>query len=166
MSTTISREQISAVFDGEWIDAGGDAAACAAVRAVASDPQAQGDWLVYAQIGDCLRTPDLRLLPREEDFLARINAAIAQEPVVIAPRAVQAAQVAGAAHRRPHWSTRIAAGMAAVAGVAVMAWVALPTLQEGNTTGGQVATGPGTGAAPQVAALQPGIQRANSAATA
>ena len=151
MSTTLSREQISAVFDGEWTDASGDAAD--ALRMVSADAEARADWLLYAQIGDSLRMPDLRLLPEEASFLARVSAAIEREPVVIAPTSAQSVRQA-VAHRRPHWSTRIAAGMAAVAGVAVMAWVALPTLQQQNGgSGGQVAAT--TGAAQQVAAVQP-----------
>lgn len=136
MSTSVTREQVSAALDGEWAEPQGVAAA--RLRAIAGDEQARADWLLYAQIGDLLRSADLQLRSADAAFVARVSAAIEQEPVVIAPAAARQidagrealAQVA-AAHRRPHWSTRIAAGMAAVAGVAVMAWVALPTLRDG-----------------------------------
>ncbi len=136
MSTRVTREQVSAALDGEWTELHGVAGE--RLRAIAADEQARGDWLLYAQIGDVLRSADLQLRGGDAAFVARVSAAIEREPVVIAPAAARQIEAgrevvtqAVAAHRRPHWSTRIAAGMAAVAGVAVMAWVALPTLRDG-----------------------------------
>jgi len=134
MSQDQSREQLSVLMDGEGDFRSQSAQAMAFVRQTASDDASRRDWLVYAQIGDVLRSADLTPLPDEHDFLQRVSAAIAREPIVLQPQ--PAAQTAAVklertvAHRRPHWSTRMAAGMAAVAGVAVMAWVALPGLQQ------------------------------------
>jgi sigma-E factor negative regulatory protein RseA len=144
----MSREQLSALMDAEEDYRGPSVrtdATAAFIRHVASDDAARRDWLIYAQIGDVLRSSDLTPMPGEADFLQRVSAAIAREPIVLQPQAV--AQTAAAAdglagsahrsatHRRPHWSTRMAAGMAAVAGVAVMAWVALPGLQNADSSG-------------------------------
>ncbi|WP_079418759.1 sigma-E factor negative regulatory protein [Thiomonas intermedia] len=133
MNQDKSREQLSAMMDGEDDFRGLSPQSADFVRAVAADNASRRDWLIYAQIGDVLRSSDLTPLPNEGDFLQRVSAAIAREPIVLQPQplvasaAGESAQVAR--HRRPHWSTRMAAGMAAVAGVAVMAWVALPGLQ-------------------------------------
>lgn len=145
MSQDTSREQLSALMDAEGEYRGQSArtdATAALIRHVAADEAARRDWLIYAQIGDVLRSSDLTPMPGEADFLQRVSAAIAREPIVLQPQAVaQTAAAAGgsahrsAAHRRPHWSTRMAAGMAAVAGVAVMAWVALPGLQNADSSG-------------------------------
>lgn len=151
MSQDMSREQLSALMDGEGAGHGQSAwtdASEAFVRRVAADDAARRDWLIYAQIGDILRSSDLTPLPDEVDFLQRVSAAIAREPIVLLPQAAarsaavavgmagQAARLASVSRHRPHWSTRMAAGMAAVAGVAVMAWVALPGLQTTAPSGG------------------------------
>ncbi len=156
MSQDMSREQLSALMDAEGEYRGQSVqvdATAAFIRQVASDDAARRDWLIYAQIGDVLRSSDLTPMPGEADFLQRVSAAIAREPIVLQPQAVaKTATVAdgsagsaprSAAQRRPHWSTRMAAGMAAVAGVAVMAWVALPGLQNAEPSG----------AAPKVASV-------------
>jgi sigma-E factor negative regulatory protein RseA len=135
----MSREQLSTLMDGEGDFRLQSAQAVTFVRQVASDEASRRDWLMYAQIGDVLRSSDLTPLPNEHDFLQRVSAAIAREPIVLQPQVSakhDAAQsVRAATHRRPHWSTRMTAGMAAVAGVAVMAWVALPGLQQTEQQG-------------------------------
>ena len=139
MNQDKSREQLSAMMDGEGDFRGLSPQSADFVRAVAADDGSRSDWLIYAQIGDVLRSSDLTPLPNEGDFLQRVSAAIAREPIVLHPQpfvgstAAESAQAAR--HRRPHWSTRMAAGMAAVAGVAVMAWVALPGLQNAGQQG-------------------------------
>ncbi|MBN2691776.1 MAG: sigma-E factor negative regulatory protein [Burkholderiaceae bacterium] len=145
MSQDMSREQLSTLMDGEGDFRLQSAQAVTFVRQAASDDAARRDWLIYTQIGDVLRSSDLTPLPNEHDFLQRVSAAIAREPIVLQPQV--SAQVSAqhdaaksaraAAHRRPHWSTRMTAGMAAVAGVAVMAWVALPGLQQTEQQGVQ-----------------------------
>ncbi|OYV34469.1 MAG: anti-sigma 24 factor [Thiomonas sp. 20-64-5] len=137
MSQDMSREQLSALIDGEGDFRSQTAQATAFVRQAASDEASRRDWLMYAQIGDLLRSSDLTPMPREQDFLQRVSAAIAREPIVLQPVPQSAVAKGGQAapHRRPHWSTRMAAGMAAVGGVAVMAWVALPGLQHTEQQG-------------------------------
>ncbi|MGC9162029.1 MAG: RseA family anti-sigma factor [Thiomonas sp.] len=131
MTQDSMREQLSALIDGEGEFRAHTAQAAAFVRLAAADEAARRDWLLYAQIGDVLRSADLTPMPREQEFLQRVSAAIAREPIVLQP-AVTAAKRDAPPHRRPHWSTRLAAGLAAVGGVAVMAWVALPGLQHGG----------------------------------
>lgn len=147
------RERLSALLDGEdeFRERGSPAAAF--VRAAAADADLRRDWLLYAQIGDVLRSGDLAPLPQETRFLERVCTAVAQEPIVIAPAARPAAAVA-TARRRPHWTTRVAAGMAAVGGVAVMAWVALPNLHESAApaAGGGAIVASAVAVAPQPAA--------------
>lgn len=142
MSQDMSREQLSTLMDGEGDFRLQSAQAVTFVRQVAADDAARRDWLMYAQIGDVLRSSDLTPLPNEHDFLQRVSAAIAREPIVLQPQAVAQHDAAksgrATAHRRPHWSTRMTAGMAAVAGVAVMAWVALPGLQQTEQQGAQM----------------------------
>ncbi|MEW6558664.1 MAG: sigma-E factor negative regulatory protein [Pseudomonadota bacterium] len=160
MNQDKTREQLSALMDGEGefsgrspqTSGGGRGVGDDLVRgfvhdfvqSVASDEASRRDWMIYAQIGDVLRSSDLMPLPNDADFLQRVSAAIAREPIVLQPQPL-VASVPGqpgqvARHRRPHWSTRMAAGMAAVAGVAVMAWVALPGLQSSGQLGsGQLA---------------------------
>lgn len=160
MSQDQSREQLSALMDGEGDFRSQSAQAMAFVRQTASDEASRRDWLVYAQIGDVLRSADLTQLPDEHDFLQRVSAAIAREPIVLQPQpAAQPAAVKldlTVAHRRPHWSTRMAAGMAAVAGVAVMAWVALPGLQQTAPQGVQAtAERPTIASAGSLATMEP-----------
>ena len=142
MSQDMSREQLSTLMDGEGDFRLQSVQAVTFVRQVAADDAARRDWLMYAQIGDVLRSSDLTPLPNEHDFLQRVSAAIAREPIVLQPQAVAQHDAAksgrATAHRRPHWSTRMTAGMAAVAGVAVMAWVALPGLQQTEQQGAQM----------------------------
>ena len=139
MNQDKSREQLSAMMDGEGDFRGLSPQSADFVRTVAADDASRRDWLIYAQIGDVLRSSDLTPLPNEGDFLQRVSAAIAREPIVLQPQPLVASAAGESAqaarHRRPHWSTRMAAGMAAIAGVAVMAWVALPGLQNAGQQG-------------------------------
>lgn len=139
MNQDKSREQLSALMDGEGDFRGLSPQSADFVRAVAADDASRRDWLIYAQIGDVLRSSDLTPLQNEGDFLQRVSAAIAREPIVLHPQPLVASAAGepaqAARHRRPHWSTRMAAGMAAIAGVAVMAWVALPGLQNAGQQG-------------------------------
>lgn len=141
MSQDMSRERmcekLSALLDGEDEFSLRSEQAAAFVRKAAVDAQSRKDWLLYAQIGDTLRSADLAPLPREHEFLNRVSEAISREPIMMLPAAAEKSTSVASpgAHHRPHWTTRIAAGMAAVAGVAVMAWVALPGLQKGGQPG-------------------------------
>ncbi|MGE0073135.1 MAG: sigma-E factor negative regulatory protein [Thiomonas sp.] len=138
MSAENPRERLSALIDGEAEFAAPSAQAAAFIRQTASDDALRRDWLLYAQIGDVLRSADLAAMPGEHEFLQRVSAAVAREPVVLRPSAQNGRLAVARATRRPHWSTRMTAVAAAVAGVAVMAWVALPGLQSPSSSGGSV----------------------------
>ena len=74
MSQDMSREQLSALMDAEGEYRGQSArteATAAFIRHVASDEAARRDWLIYAQIGDVLRSAELTPMPGEADFLQR-----------------------------------------------------------------------------------------------
>jgi sigma-E factor negative regulatory protein RseA len=76
-------ELLSALADGE-IDASGTLAACELWRA---DEGAQIQWADYHLIGDVLRSEDLaRSRAHESALFARIQAELAQQPVVLAPQ--------------------------------------------------------------------------------
>lgn len=155
------RERLSTLLDGEDEFRARAPEAIAFVRAASVDAESRSDWLLYSQIGDILRSADLAPLSSDERFLARVSAAVAQEPIVVVPAAAAALPAAAArsrgAHRRPHWSTRMAAGMAAVGGVAVMAWVALPGLHEAAApgSGGRAIVASAVAEAPQSGTVIP-----------
>lgn len=113
-------ETLSALVDGEAAPEG-VARACAAWR---GDASARQTWHAYQLIGDVLRSDDLASAPaRDEEFLKRLRARLADEPVVLAPQPVQAAQpvpmAAGRLARRWRAGAAVAAGFVAVAGVLV-----------------------------------------------
>jgi sigma-E factor negative regulatory protein RseA len=132
MNAENPRERLSALIDGEAEFATPSAQAAAFIRQTASDEALRRDWLLYAQIGDVLRSADLAAMPGEQEFLQRVSAAVAREPVVLQPSTQHGGKAVARLARRPHWSTRMTAAAAAVAGVAVMAWVALPGLQQSS----------------------------------
>ncbi len=152
------RERLSALLDGEDEFGARAPEAIAFVRAASVDAESRCDWLLYSQIGDILRSADLTPLPHDERFLARVSAAVSQEPIVVVPAVAAAgASRSHGMHRRPHWSTRVAAGMAAVGGVAVMAWVALPGLHDAAApgSGGHAIVASSVAVAPQPAVAVP-----------
>ncbi len=113
-------ETLSALADGEAVP-GGVASACAAWR---SDASARQTWHAYHLIGDVLRSDDLASAPaRDEEFLKRLRARLADEPVVLAPEPPRPAQpvpmAAGRSARRWRAGAAVAAGFVAVAGVLV-----------------------------------------------
>ena len=114
---------LSALADGE-LDAAGTLAACEQWR---SDEQAQTQWADYQLIGDVLRSEDLaRGRAHESALFARIQAELAQQPVVLAPQKIKSPgeqAVVAARHpqmknsRRVWWTaSAVAAGFVAVAG--------------------------------------------------
>lgn len=111
-------ETLSALVDGEAAPEG-VARACTAWR---SDASARQTWHAYQLIGDVLRSDDLASAPaRDEDFLKRLRDRLADEPVVLAPAPLQAAQpmAVGRSARRWRAGAAVAAGFVAVAGVLV-----------------------------------------------
>lgn len=128
-------ELLSALVDGE-LDAGGTLAACELWRA---NEQAQIQWADYHLIGDVLRSEDLaRSTAHESALFARIQAELAQQPVVLAPQQLPRTQSPGEAviparhpqarHSRRVWWTAsaVAAGFVAVAGAWSVFRVPLP----------------------------------------
>ena len=119
-------ERLSALVDGE-LDAAALAQACAQWRAGA---QVRAAWHAYHLIGDVLRSDDLACAPaRDAAFMQALRARLATEPVVLAPRAVEApaalpaeARRVGGASRRWSWMAplAVAAGFVAVAGVLLL----------------------------------------------
>lgn len=121
-----TRERLSALADGE-LESSLVASACAQWR---DDASLRQEWHTTHLIGDVLRSSDLASSPaRDEDFLQRLRARMADEPVVLAPQALLAPeesatppalvpqrQVAGG--RRWSWMapSAVAAGFVMVAG--------------------------------------------------
>jgi len=167
-----THELLSALSDGEC-RADEVAAACAAWR---QDADARARWHAYQLIGDVLRSDDLASTAgRDAAFLARLRERLEQEPVVLAPPAERAPQVAaegwravangapvradGTATRRRLWAAPLtmAAGFVAVTAL----WVG--TLH--NPAGSPAGEGDGSILAwmtPQRAA-EPGLTQALTA---
>lgn len=111
-------ERLSALVDGE-LDADGAAQACGHWR---DSGEARASWHAYQVIGDVLRSDDLARDPaRDADFLRSLRVRLRDEPVVLAPAPLAAAEIPA---RRARWSWRassaVAAGFVVVAGAAVM----------------------------------------------
>ena len=117
-------ERLSALVDGELDDTLA-AQACAQWRENAG---MRATWHAYHLIGDVLRSDDLACVPAHDaGFLCALRARLANEPVVLAPRPLEAAAPspvplaarAASGGRRRSWiaPTAVAAGFVAVAGV-------------------------------------------------
>src|SRR5450830_1595764 len=76
----ISREQISALADGELVDAHINVA-----LAVLREPEEQITWDLYHQIGDVLRSEDMAFAVSGV-FAAKMRARLDAEPAIIAPQ--------------------------------------------------------------------------------
>lgn len=129
----ISREQISALADGELVDAHVSVA-----LAVLRQPEEQITWDLYHQIGDVLRSDEMAF-SLSEGFAAKMSARLDAEPAIIAPQlsAVAAEQIivpaaanGGSARRR--FVRRFAMPGAAVA-AAVVAVVFVTSPQQSVT---------------------------------
>jgi sigma-E factor negative regulatory protein RseA len=141
------RQRISSFVDGE--------AEAVVAHSLASawrdDPALRRTWHSYHLIGDVLRSDELAIDPsRDEHFLQRLRERMASEPVVLAPTlprpslplqedvrtpARAAAGFAATRSRRRRWQApaAMAAGVVAVAGVAVM-------MRGGDPAAGSAAT--------------------------
>jgi len=107
------RQALSALADGEPSQADH---ACSAWR---DDPRARADWHAYHLIGELMRSDDVRCAPqRDAQFLGRLRARLATEPVVLAPTP---------ASRWAVWRRAWGAPMAAAAGFVAVAGVLLVT---------------------------------------
>lgn len=117
------KTRLSGLVDGE-LD---ELEAKVLLDAVKGDPQLRACWHEYQLIGDTLRGE--RSLPG--DITAQVMAALADEPVVLAPRPV----------RQPAWQRTALALAATLAGVAVVGWLALAQRNDVSPAGEQLAQG-------------------------
>ncbi len=76
----ISREQISALADGELVDAHVNMA-----LTVLRQPEEQVTWDLYHQIGDVLRSEEMAF-SLSDGFAAKMSARLDAEPTIIAPQ--------------------------------------------------------------------------------
>lgn len=119
-------EMISALADGQLQ---GDAFA-QAVDAVSRDAQARASWHAYHLIGDVLRSPELARASSSEDFLARLQGRLEQEPPLSAERplvetrlvVVAQGELSVEAANASSFRWKLVAGVASVAAVAAIAW--------------------------------------------
>lgn len=75
----ISREQVSALLDGELSDAEADA-----VLSALRSAEEMTDWSLYHQIGDAIRSDELAI-PLSPNFAQNFSARFAAEPIHLAP---------------------------------------------------------------------------------
>lgn len=114
------RVRLSSLMDGE-LD---DAAARQALADLAADPAGRSDWALWHAAGDALRASEVAVF-HSPAFAARVSAALAEEPFILAPRAV-----ASTSHRTVR--RIVLPGVAAAAAVAALSWVALPMMLGGE----------------------------------
>lgn len=122
----ISREQISAMADGELVDRQLDAA-----LATLREKTAQDTWEIYHQIGDVLRSDDMAVT-LSGGFAARMTARLDAEPTIVAPTthvgaddARSSQQIKGNVRSTRQWRVP---GMVAAAAMAAVAFIATPQL--------------------------------------
>lgn len=142
------KQSVSALVDGE-LDPALVQGLCAAWR---DDASVRGTWHAYQLIGDVMRSDDLASdARRDEAFLLKLRARLANEPVVLAPQAGPVGAATASGHARPArrraWAApvAVAAGFVAVAGVLVVTRVSAPV----GGPASMLAAAPG-GAAPAV----------------
>lgn len=144
------KELISALADGQ-VDGQQMARG---LDALASSPEARRCWSHYHLIGDVLRSPELAAESPADAFVQRLAQRLALEPVPsssqasqavpaqlepmpqMAPRAAPRQDKAAANDGRYAWPWKLAAGFASLAGVSVVAWMAMGALSPaGGPTG-------------------------------
>lgn len=138
----ISREQISALADGELVDAHVNMA-----LAVLRQPEEQITWDLYHQIGDVLRSDEMAF-SLSDGFAAKMSARLDAEPTIIAPQlktsaaeqiVVPAAVAGNGASARKRFVRRFAMpGAAVAAAVVAVVFVTAPqqtvTMANNGTT--------------------------------
>ena len=110
-------ERLSSLVDGELDPEGTDALLTALCR----NSELHGEWVTLHIVGDALRSSEVAAL-HAPDFCARVSAALALEPTVLAPRA-------SPVRRSGTLRRYLAPGVAVAASAAVIAFVAVPLLQ-------------------------------------
>lgn len=152
------RQELSLLVDGE-LSADGVQQLCVAWR---NEPSSRETWHAYSLIGDVMRSEDLASsLAHDARFLRDLRQRLAAEPVVLAPRAVDAVPDAGrvAVRRGSVRSWRAPAAVAAGLMVVVGAMVALQVPHQGVAEAVPMAAAPASNsfdsgqAVPQMAAL-------------
>ncbi|HWH80702.1 MAG TPA: sigma-E factor negative regulatory protein [Burkholderiaceae bacterium] len=116
---TAARERLSALVDGE-LPGAAVLQACAQWR---EEGTSRATWHAYHLIGDVLRSDDLAGDPaRDARFIATLRARLADEPVVLAPRPLEAPAASANESRRWPWMApaAVAAGFLVVAGALVI----------------------------------------------
>jgi len=126
-------EQVSALIDGE-MDRG---EAEATIGRLCADPALLRQWHELHLVGDALRSNEVAACDVFQ-FCARVSAAIAQEPTVLAPRP---AAVLGL---RRFWVP----GLAVAASVAAVSFIAVPLLRSPETASIAQAIAPALEASP------------------
>ena len=119
VSASLTIERISVLLDGEM----DRTEAAAAIAALCADPALRRHWHELHRVGDALRSEEVASSDAE-GFCARVAAAIAAEPTVLAPRARPASS--GLRLWMP--------GVAVAASVAAIAFIAVPLMRAPDMT--------------------------------
>lgn len=137
MNTNLTREEISALVDGEL-----DESRIEAVLALLHKDEGRNAWEAYHQTGDALRSDEIALT-MSCDFSKRLFERLDAEPAIIAPvpaRVAASAQppqsAATVPASRSRWGVRRLAlpGMVAAAAVATVAFITTPHLMVADST--------------------------------
>ncbi|HVG04604.1 MAG TPA: sigma-E factor negative regulatory protein [Burkholderiaceae bacterium] len=118
VSASLTIERISVLLDGEM----DRSEASAAIAALCADSALRRHWHELHRAGDALRSGEVAACDAE-GFCARVAAAIASEPTVLAPRAARASL------GRRLWMP----GLAVAASVAAVAFIAVPLMRVPDT---------------------------------
>lgn len=120
VSNALTMERISLLLDGEMDPAEAEAA----IAALCTDPAFRREWHELHRAGDALRSNEVAACDAAH-FCARVTAALAGEPTVLAPRAAK-----NTSGLRRYWMP----GLAVAASVAAIGFVAVPLLRAPETT--------------------------------
>lgn len=148
-----NRQQVSDLADGLLREA----AFAQAVRMAAEEQDARETWHAYHVIGDVLRSAELARCAAKPDFMGRLQARLAAEPVHMRPttsyQAAPPVVVTGGqeAANTSVFRWKLFAGVASCVAVAAVGWNLLGTLGPGPTGNGVLASG--GGASPPVVGL-------------
>lgn len=116
---TATMERISVLLDGEMDRTEADMA----IAAVCTDTELRRQWHELHRAGDALRSDEVAACDAE-GFCARVAAAIASEPTVLAPRLARASSPL-----RRYWMP----GVAVAASIAAIGFIAVPLLRAPET---------------------------------
>lgn len=129
------KELISALADGQ-LDAQGMARG---LQALAASAEARNCWSDYHLIGDVLRSPELAVVSPSDAFVQRLARRLAMEPAPVGETSPARLELVSqpsmstaplqdkpaANDGRYAWPWKLAAGFASLAGVGVVAWMAM-----------------------------------------